>query len=93
MSPDTLRWAVLAASQHLPRTRCLPRALVLEALLRQAGIDADLRIGVAKTPARGLVAHAWVECGDQPVWEGERVTAYAALTPALAARRPTQAAS
>jgi hypothetical protein len=32
-------------------------------MLRRAGIDAQLRIGVGKEGARDLRAHAWVECG------------------------------
>jgi hypothetical protein len=45
---DELRWAVLAAARRLPGTRCLPRALALQALMRRAGMSGQLCIGVAK---------------------------------------------
>ncbi len=76
-----IRWAVLAAARRLPATRCLPRALALQALLRQAGIESELRIGVAKDPRGGLVAHAWVDREGQPFLADEDLTPYTALSP------------
>ena len=49
--PETIRWALLAAAHRLPGTRCLPRALVLQALLREAGLDA--RPADRRDPGRG----------------------------------------
>jgi hypothetical protein len=40
---------------------------VTEAFLRQDGYRADLRMGVQKTDAGRLAAHAWVESGDRIV--------------------------
>jgi hypothetical protein len=58
---------------------CLPRALVLQGLLVREGIDARLAVGVRRTTGP-FQAHAWVECGGQPVREEESVaTAYAPL--------------
>jgi hypothetical protein len=79
--PEAIRWAVLAAAQRLPGTRCLPRALVLQALLRDAGLNPALRIGVARDAGGGLMAHAWVECEGRPVLEHEDMSTYSPLSP------------
>jgi transglutaminase superfamily protein len=64
-----LAWATAAAARHhLYEMRCLPRALCLRWLLGRYGIEADLRIGVARQDD-GLDAHAWVECQGRPVGE------------------------
>ncbi len=69
-------WAVEVAARNtwpLPEAHCLPRALVLERLLRARGFPAEIRIGVRPAGASGvgggitpgIDAHAWVECcGD-----------------------------
>ncbi|HVT03012.1 MAG TPA: lasso peptide biosynthesis B2 protein [Thermoanaerobaculia bacterium] len=43
------------------RLSCLPRALALRTLLRFAGWDARLRIGVQKESTEVFSGHAWVE--------------------------------
>jgi hypothetical protein len=45
---------------------CLPRALVTTALLRNAGINASLRIGVRRD-GEAVHAHAWTEVSGVPV--------------------------
>ena len=75
-------WAVSAAARRLLGTRCLARALALHALLRQAGIPSELRIGVSRMQA-GLLAHAWVECDGVALADGVDSTQYQAL-PSLA---------
>jgi len=68
-----LAWATTAAARHhLYGMRCLPRALCLRWLLGRHGIEADLRIGVARQAA-GLDAHAWVEWRGRPVGEDHGV--------------------
>jgi hypothetical protein len=62
----TARLVALAARHGPTRSACLAQTLVLWALLRRRGIDAELRIGVAKTAAR-LDAHAWVEVRGRAV--------------------------
>lgn len=58
-------WAVRAAGRWVLGDRpCLAQALVAERLLRRGGLEAHLRIGVAKGPDGELLAHAWVESGD-----------------------------
>jgi Transglutaminase-like superfamily len=46
-------------------TRCLRRSLVLMQLLTRRGIPARLVIGTRSSP--DFLAHAWIECGGQPV--------------------------
>jgi len=62
---------VASASRALPgATTCLPRALVLEALLRAAGRAAELRIGLAPREGKPRPeAHAWVDLGGAAVAE------------------------
>ena len=80
-SASEIRWAVLAAARRLPGVNCLPRALVLQALLQQAGIASDLRIGVATDPQKGLTAHAWVDCDGKPFLADEDLSPYTPLAP------------
>lgn len=64
------RLVSMAARYHPHRVGCLPRAVALQALLAQRGIVSNLRIGVCMEAGR-LSAHAWLECGGQPVGESE----------------------
>lgn len=64
---------VAAAARHGPyRASCLPMSLTLQRLLRERGIDADLRLGVRKV-AGVLEAHAWVERHGEPIAEAAAV--------------------
>lgn len=65
---DRIVWAVAASARRVPDATCLTQALVAETLLRRAGHDATLHLGVAR-PAQGagLEAHAWVESGGAVV--------------------------
>ncbi|MEO7039719.1 MAG: lasso peptide biosynthesis B2 protein [Gemmatimonadaceae bacterium] len=52
------------------RHSCLRRAAVLAYLLRRAGHDARVVIGVRRTEAGALEAHAWLACdGREPFLE------------------------
>jgi hypothetical protein len=51
-----------AAAQSLLKFECKERALVCVALGREAGVHAELVLGVAFMPMR---AHVWVESGDR----------------------------
>ncbi len=62
----TARLVALAARRGPTRSACLAQALVVWGLLRRRGIDAELRIGVAKTDVR-LDAHAWIEVRGRAV--------------------------
>jgi hypothetical protein len=58
--PRLQRLVGIAARHHLLPMSCLPRSLVLQALLARHGIEAELRFGV-RMEDRGLQAHAWLE--------------------------------
>lgn len=62
------RLVEVAARFHLRPMTCLLRSLVLRALLRQHGIEADLLIGVRRDNGV-LQAHAWIEDAGHPVGE------------------------
>ena len=71
--------AVRAVARRVPGTHCLARSLALHALLRDAGFDSELRIGVARDGA-GIAAHAWVECTGEPVGDASDIASrYAAF--------------
>jgi len=56
---EQAREAIEQASVWYPRTQlCLPRSAVVTCLLRDAGVPAQMVIGVQKIPFK---AHAWVE--------------------------------
>ena len=50
----------IAATYGPLRTTCLPRAVVLSALLQRLGFTAEVKLGV-RQGQRGFEAHAWVE--------------------------------
>ncbi len=55
-------WAISRVSSVLlGRDSCLPQALAGQYLLARQGIPAKMRIGVRKTGAGDIIAHAWVE--------------------------------
>jgi hypothetical protein len=65
---------------------CLSRSLVLWYLLRRAGIQGELRIGVRREDGQ-FTAHAWVEYQDCPLNAHERVRErYAAFDEAIEPR-------
>jgi len=57
--------AITAAARRVSGTRCLAWSLALRGLLAQAGIAAELRIGVAASGPGRFQAHAWVQAGGQ----------------------------
>lgn len=82
--PPSARW-IRIASRYCPGgSNCLVRSVALYGSLRRAGVAADVRIGVARTPPR-LEAHAWVEIGGAPVNDGADVAARYAPFAALRA--------
>jgi hypothetical protein len=61
-----LGWVVVRTLRFLPGdTRCLRRSLVLLQLVARRGIAGRLVIGARIRP--DFLAHAWVECGGDPV--------------------------
>ena len=70
---DQAAWIVSTAGRyHLIKMSCLRRALVLQWLLRQEGIQTQLRFGV-RTQGKDLLAHAWLERNGILVSEPELV--------------------
>jgi len=53
---------------------------VLARMLRTEGVDATVRIGVARDD-RGLRAHAWLEHGGRVIFGSSENDAYQALLP------------
>ena len=49
---------------------CLPKALIVECLLKRQGFDASLQIGVTKDLNGQFLAHAWVDCNGDIVIGG-----------------------
>ena len=59
------------------RYTCLRRSVVLYHLLRRAGRDVSLSIGVRKSGAGALQAHAWLVRDGAPYLEPDRDTGHA----------------
>ena len=62
---ERVRWAVGVAQRVIPDATCLPQAVTAESLLTRGGHPVKLRIGVMKSPAGKLEAHAWAESDGQ----------------------------
>lgn len=77
-SAGRIVWAVSASARRLPGTTCLPAALVLHRLLRAAGHESELHIGVAHEGG-GLAAHAWIARDGEVLIGEEAQQAYASL--------------
>ncbi|HUO52670.1 MAG TPA: lasso peptide biosynthesis B2 protein [Gemmatimonadaceae bacterium] len=74
---------VLHAAPGPWRYSCLRRAVVLTALLRRAGRDAHVVLGVRRAAAGGFEAHAWIRCeGTEPYLEPGPVDGFQELRPA-----------
>lgn len=73
MSPARIGRIVTVASRYVPRATCLTQALATEVLLGRYGYPATLRIGVARSRAGELQAHAWVESEGAVVIGGSEI--------------------
>ena len=76
-------WVITAVARRIPGTQCLGWALALRGLLAQAGIDAELRIGVAPDAPGTIRGHAWIESGGE-TWSWGDSAGYSVLRPGLA---------
>lgn len=73
-----LAWAVSSVSRYVPRATCLTQALALHILLRRAGLQSRIHIGVAKEDGR-FEAHAWVESEEKVVIGDYELKRYAPI--------------
>jgi hypothetical protein len=82
---DRIAWLVRLAGRHARcRPTCLGEALVLAWTLRREGLEAILRIGVARQGGR-LQAHAWLEHGGGVLFGSPDETTYEPLVSATTA--------
>lgn len=72
---DALAVAVRRASRLVPAPTCLVQALAAAWMLRGAGYEPTLYIGVA-TGEEGFKAHAWLECDGRVLIGGETKDEY-----------------
>ena len=57
-------WAIRHAARLVPGASCLTQALAAQIMLARSGYGASLRVGVARTTAGNIRAHAWLTSGD-----------------------------
>lgn len=75
-------WIVPRIAARLPwRADCLVQALAARRWLLSQGIGTEIVIGIDRSPAEGLLAHAWLRHGNQTVTGGD-VSRYAVLVEA-----------
>ncbi|MBW4616713.1 MAG: lasso peptide biosynthesis B2 protein [Desmonostoc vinosum HA7617-LM4] len=68
ISIDKIVWAVEVSSHYMPGgVKCLARALTGQVFMSRHGYTSNLCIGVAKSEAGELKAHAWLENQGQVV--------------------------
>jgi hypothetical protein len=75
-SEDTLvgriAWAIPRAAAVVPwRADCLRQAEAARHWLDRRGMASEVRLGVRKTEAGGIEAHAWLLCGRKIVTGGD----------------------
>jgi hypothetical protein len=73
--------AVTAAARRVPQASCLTQALALQSLLQREGYSPLLKLGVAKTPAGELAAHAWIEEDGRVLIGGPESARFVPLLP------------
>lgn len=57
----------IAARHNIYQTNCLKQSLLLWFLLGKRLISSEIKFGIEKLTDSQLNAHAWVECGGQPL--------------------------
>lgn len=82
IQPERIVWAVEVAGRYIPRATCLPQALSAQALLKRAGFQTDLCIGVAREGESKLKGHAWLESRGRVIIGDNGIEKYVTL-PAL----------
>ena len=79
ISAEEIVWAVEAAARWLPwRTMCIEKGLVVQRMLRLAGVKAILHYGARHHPESSkLEAHVWVTIDGRAVIGGEEAPDFA----------------
>lgn len=63
--------AVEMVSRYTPwESKCLVKAIAGKIMLRQHGIANTLYLGVGRDEGSGLIAHAWLRCGETMITGG-----------------------
>lgn len=63
-----VRAAILRVAPHLPgKTRCFPRSMAAQMMLRRRRIGTVLYYGAAALPEDRLLAHVWLQDGETGV--------------------------
>lgn len=60
-------WAVSAAARRVPKATCLTQALATQIMLGRRGHRTTLQLGIMKSEAGKMDAHAWLERDGQVV--------------------------
>jgi hypothetical protein len=58
-------------SHTMWESKCLVQALTAGRLLRREGIPATMYLGVGRDETEGMIAHAWIRCGEFYVTGGD----------------------
>jgi len=79
---DQISWVLWAVESVGAKPRlnalCLPRALATHAMLRRRGIASRLCLGVARE-GQALIAHAWVEIGENKAVSASQIGRFTRL--------------
>ena len=75
---STLQLLDRAATLHLKRISCLERSAAAVRILRRRRVPAELRLGVRRSDAGSLEAHAWIEL-DGTSFDNSLATGFAPL--------------
>jgi len=81
LPPSLIVWAVDFSATLVPKATCLTRSLAIRYLLEQAGLSAQIQIGVKTDDAGEFKAHAWVTLDGEILTEDtpEEIAAYKPL--------------
>jgi hypothetical protein len=79
---DQISWVLWAVesvgAKPWLKALCLPRALATHAMLRRRGIASRLCLGVARE-GQALIAHAWVEIGENKAVSASQIGRFTRL--------------
>jgi hypothetical protein len=76
-----IAWAVDTMSRHTPwESACLAQAVAGKLMLRRRSVPAWLYLGTRKDEAGSLVAHAWLQIGEEIVLGGAGRQGFTALS-------------